>query len=475
MSQLERYRTGGKIGFGSQALGVKQVFGKATPEDVDAYRQKNAALLEDPTAQSGNVSAFVASSLPAMLVPGGGTIVGSGLIGGGFGAIQPVGTGESRVDNVAKGAATSAGVTAGLKGIGRVLKPIRSANTPAEQSAVDTLRADGVQLSVGQQTGSRATQTAERMLRDNPYTGPAMSAQAQKQAESFTRSALKTAGGDAAGATPAVMGAAKDRIGNGMNTIFSRTRVALGPQDLQAIQAIEQSAARQGVAGPFKAIADDIRNNLQAGQGRLDGAFYQKIRRDLQALEAKADHKALATDFREGLDDAFHASATPADKAALTTLRGQYRNLMAIADSADTTNRGLVSPAALAQKLKTGKYTKREFRYGGEEALAKLARSASTVADRFPNSGTAARAGAQLVAPSLVGGASYLNDGDAGKAAQLAAMTYGLPKAAAFALNNPTTANYLARGVPMPPVANQLGQYLSRIAPPVATGLVLSK
>jgi hypothetical protein len=474
-SSLERYRMGGKIGLGEIALGIKQIVGKATPEDVDAYRRENAPLLEDSTVRAGNTSSYVATALPTMMIPGAQTIAGSAALGGAYGAIQPVGTGESRVNNTLKGAGTAGAVTTGLKAFGRVLQPIRNANQAPEQAAVDTLQGEGVQLSVGQQTGSRATLAAERMLSNNPYTGPAMSEQARKQAESFTRAALRTAGVDAAGATPQVVGAAKDRIGKGMDAIFSRTRVALGEQDLQAIQAIEQSAARQGVEGPFKAIADDIRNNLAAGQGRLDGKFYQKIRRDLQALESKADYKALATDFREGLDNAFHASASGADRAALTTLRGQYRNLMSIADAADTTNRGLVSPASLAQRMKSGKYTKGEFRYRGEDALAKLARSGSTLVDRMPNSGTAAHVGAQLVAPTIAGGASYLNDGDYKKAAAIAATAYGIPKGAAFALNNPSVANYLARGVPMPPVANQLGQYLTRIAPPVATSLVVGQ
>jgi hypothetical protein len=477
-SGLEKYRMGGKVAFGEIGLGINQIRGKATEQDVANYRQTNAGILEDPAVAAGNVSGQVMAATPLMLAPGGASVLGSALYGGLFGGVQPVGPGESRVDNTIKGAAISGAVSGGLKAAGRILKPIRSANTQPEQAAVDTLQGEGVRLSVGQQTGSRATQTAERMLRDNPYTGPAMSEQAQKQAESFTRAALRTAGEDAAGATPEVLGRAKTRIGGGMDSIFSRHRIDLRPVDLQGIQSIVQSARRRLGAGghmsgnPIENIANDITEHMKQAGGKLDGKFYQVIRRDLQALEAKPDTAELARDFREGLDSAFQHSAGPADSAALAQLRGQYRNLMTIADVADATNRGLVSPAALAQRMKGGKHTKNEFRFKGEEALAKLARSASTVVDRFPNSGTTARAGAQLVAPSLVGGASYLQDGDTQKAAQLAAMTYGIPKAAAFALNNPATANYLARGVPMPPASNQLAKYLLRIAPPATTALV---
>lgn len=472
---LEKFRMGGKVAFGGLGLGLKQLVGQATEQDVAQYRQDNAGVLQDPTVASGNVMGNVMAATPMMLLPGAGSILGSAAYGGAFGGIQPVGPNESRAENVVKGAGTSGAVTAGMKAVGRVIQPVRNANTAEEQSAVRGLQSEDVRLSVGQQTGSKAVQSAERMLRDNPYTGPAMSEQAQKQAKSFTRAALRTIGEDAEAATPEVLGRAKTRIGGVMDGVFSKYRIPLRPQDMAGIQSLEQSARRRGVDKPISAIAQDIRDHMAQAGGKLDGKFYQKIRRDLQALESNADTAEIARDFREGLDNAFNSAASPADRAALAQARGQYRNLMTIADSADTTNRGLISPATLAQRLKSGKYTKGEFRFKGEEALARLARDASTLVDRFPNSGTTARAGAQMVAPTLVAGASYLNDRDPVRAAQLAAATYGIPKVAAFALNNPTTANYLARGVPMPPIANQLGSYLTRIAPPVATGLVVGQ
>jgi hypothetical protein len=473
-SGLEKYRMGGKIGFGELALGAKQLFGKATEADVDAYRAQNAGLVEDPAVRSGNVSAHVATSLPAMLVPGGQTILGSAALGGAFGGIQPVGTGESRVHNALTGAAVSGGVTAGLKTAGRVIQPIRNANNAGEQAAVDTLRGEGVQLSVGQQTGSGAVQGVERALRNNPYTGPAMADAGRRSAESFTRRVLRTIGETADGATPEVLGRARARIGQTMDDIYSRYLITPSSKAMAEVDQLEQSARRRlGADNGIAATAADIRDHLAQNGGKMDGKFFQKIRRDLAALESKADTAEIAREFREGLDDAFHQVASKADKAALATARSQWRNMQAIADTADTTNRGLVSPSALAQRLKSGKHTKNAFRFGrGDAELERLARSGSTLADRFPNSGTAYHAGAQLVAPSIVGGASYAQDGDFDQALKLAAATYGLPKVAAAALTNPAAANYLARGIPLPPAANQLSQYLLRIAPPATTALV---
>jgi hypothetical protein len=488
MSPLERYRAGGKAGFGELALGVKQIFGKATPEDVDAYRQKNAAIMEDPTARTGSIGAHVLASTPLMMIPGGQTVLGSAVLGGAYGAAQPVGTGESRVDNAVTGAAVSGGVTGGLKAIGRVAQPVVNKLTDEAKNAVEVLRKAGVRLSVGQQTGSRAAQGAERMLTNNPYTGPSMAAQGEQSQRSLTRAFLRTAGVDADKATPAVVGPARNRIGQGIGSIYGRHSLAISaPQTAQAIDALEQEASRillgspgmHGMPGTNQISVQIARIRDIAGKngGVLPGKTAHAIKTELNKLAKQPHVSEYARELQEILDDALQEAAKGTDDfAQLGKLRSQYRNLSSIAEAADTTANGQVSGAALASRLKTGQYTKGSFRYGsGDTELSELARAASTVADRFPNSGTAAHAAAQMVAPTLVGGASFLQDGDSTKAMQLAAATYGLPKAAAGLLNNPAVANYLARGIPLPPATNQLAKYALRIAPPATTALVTSQ
>jgi hypothetical protein len=484
-SPLEKFRMGGTIGLGEIGLGVKQLRGKATPADVDAYRAGNAGLLEDPTVRSGNVSGHVLGSAPLMMIPGGGSILGSTALGAGYGAVQPVGTGESRVDNTITGAAVSGAVTGGLKTLGRVAQPVVNKLTDEAKQAVELLRKAGVRLSVGQQTGSRAAQGLERTLANNPYTGPSMGDAAEESARSYTRAVLKTAGVNADKAIPSVLGPAKNRIGSGIGNIYQRHSLDINsPQAAQAIQQLEDEASRVLLGSPgmhgmpgtnqISVQIARIRDIASKNGGVLPGKTAHQVRSELQKLAKQPHVSEYAAELQEILDDALQTAAKGTDDfAQLGKLRSQYRNLMSISDAADTTANGVVHPGTLASRLKSGKYTKNSYRYGsGDTELADLARAGSTVIDRFPDSGTAARAGAQLVAPSIVGGASYLQDGDADKALKLAAATYGLPKAASAALNNPAMANYLARGVPMPPAANQLGKYLLRIAPPAATSLV---
>jgi hypothetical protein len=478
-SNLEKYRMGGKVAFDGLKLGIKQLMGKATATDVDTHRAQTSGLMEDPVVRSGNVSGHVMSSLPLMLAPGGGSIVGSALYGGAYGAAQPVGTGESRVDNTIRAGVTSGGVTAGFKAVSRVAQPVKNSLNPDEQQAVDLLRRNGVRMTVAQQTGSKTAQGVQRALSDNPYTGPSMGAQAEKSARSLTRAFLRTAGVNADSVTPAVAGVAERRIGAGIDSINSRYALNLNQSKTLTDLTDLADEAKRILPDDGKRIVgqiDRMLNKASANGGRLEAATAQKIRQELGTLTRDQQVGEYAYRLREILDDALEAVATPADAKKLTELRSQYRNLQALIDSADTTVNSQVTGPRLAQTLSHSKYTRNSMRKGqGDTRLAELARAASTVADRFPNSGTAARAGAQLVAPSLVAGASYMQDQDPGRALQLALATYGLPKAAAATLNNPLAANYLARGLPVPPVANQLGQYALRIAPPVATSLVVGQ
>jgi hypothetical protein len=97
------------------------------------------------------------------------------------------------------------------------------------------------------------------------------------------------------------------------------------------------------------------------------------------------------------------------------------------------------------------------MRFGkGDAELAKLARAGSTVVDRFPNSGTAARAAAQLGIPAIAGGAGYLASGDLETAGKLAAAAWALPRGAGYLMTNPGVQNYLSRGVSSGVVRNAL-------------------
>jgi hypothetical protein len=478
MSNLDKYRAGAKVAGTGLMMGVKQRLDMGvTPEQVDSFRASNKDLMEDPVANAGATTANVAMATVPMLVPGANTVIGSALAGGAFGAAQPTGSGESAWKNAAIGAGTSAGVTAGIGAIGRAVQPVRNANNSAEQAAVNLLKQNGVDLSVGAKTGSKSVVGAERMLGNNPITQPQMLARAAKTERSMTRAFLKTAGINSDTASPAVLNSADTRIGNGMNVINKRYRLDMTDPKISADLAAIESEAKLNV--PDSRIGNWVEKirEMAGPSGQLSAEAAQNIRNGLGKLVRDSTAGEYAYALRELMDDALQTAAKGTDDfAKLTALRGEYRNLQALADAADTTANAQISGPKLASALSHSRFTKNSFRYGtGDTKLTDLARAASTVKDRFPNSGTAYHAAAQLVPSAVVGGASYLSDQDVGKAAKLAAATYAIPKSAAFMLNNPAMARYLSEGLVSGPGVNALTGYAKKIAAPVATGLVLSK
>jgi hypothetical protein len=488
LSQLERYRLGVKTSLGEQKLGVQQVFGnETTPQDVDAYRAANAGLLEDPTVRSGQTGAQILTSLPMAAAPVAGIpgLLANIGMGGLYGGVQPVGSDESRVDKAVTGAAWQGGGTALGQMLGRVFQPIRNVNRPEEQAAVDALRNEGAELSVAQQTGSPAARMVERGLASNPFTASTMAERGQRAARSFTRAVLRTFGEQGEGLTPQVAERANTRIGDVFNDVNSRYQLDVtNPQIANQFNNLDRRAAHDLLNDPrIRRYIETIRTEAQQNGGRLSAQAAQNIRTGLGGLSRQAGIGPFAFELREILDDALQqATRGTDDYARLGRARGEYRNLQAAVQVADTTNRGLIHPAGLAQHLKSNPFTKNAFRYGGANArLEELARHGSTLADRFPDSGTALRLGTQAVLPGAAAlGTAVFGESDrtpaerALDAAKWAGATYALPTFAASALTNPRVANYLSQGIGRTPLAEAVGNFARRTVPGAVTSQQLN-
>ncbi len=428
----------------------------------DERRRLDAPLMGTPEGRQGALAGGIATAIPAMAIPGGQSVGGGALVGGALGALQPVGTDDSRLGNVALGGAFGAAGPAAMNALGRVARPIKSALSPGERSAVGLLQQEGVPLSVAQRTGSRNAQGVERFLADNPVTAGRMATELTKRQKAFTRATLRTIGENADSATPEVLGAARTRIGSVMDDVESR----YSPDITGKIGELAQIAdeAKRVLPDDGKRVLTQIDRivNKAGATGRLDAKTLAGIRRELDALSKQADVSEYAVQIKTLLQDALQEATQGTDDfARYQTARRQYRNLQAIADSADTTANGIVQAGTLANRLKTGKHTRNSFRYGsGDDELARMARSMSTVLDRFPNSGTTARVGAQLLPGAAAGTASLAMGGDPAEAAKWAALGYAGPQLIARLVNSPRMAGYLANGVPLPASANELAKLL---------------
>ena len=173
---------------------------------VDETKRQDAPLMATTAGKVGNIAGTGALAVPLTMIPGGDSLLGAGAAGGALGAAQPVATGESRTANAALGAAGGAGGAAVGKVAGAVLGGLgKGAAADARQAAVDTLKNEGIPLTVGQQTGAKLPQTIERA---SSMTSDAASDFSAQQAQAVNKAVLRRIGVDdpnVTAATPDVL------------------------------------------------------------------------------------------------------------------------------------------------------------------------------------------------------------------------------------------------------------------------------
>lgn len=427
----------------------------------EAERRKlDAPLMDTAAGKAGYIGAAVS---PMLAAPVPSTIRGAALFGGATAATQPIAEGESRAMNAATGAVLSGSAQGAVNVLGRIAQPVKKVVDAKYKKAVDAMEAAGVPLSVGQRTGSRTTQAVERTLGDIPASAGTMAEQGDKFRAGFTRAALRTIGADADAATPEVLNEARNRITGVMDAVESKYTIGINPQmyreSANILAKAERTVPDAAALNALKSQVENMRRIAAANGGKLPGESVRMIRGELLSLAQRSPNVAEeAGALADVLLDATQRAAKGTnDFAAYQRARAQYRNLKAIESAADTTENAAISPAKLAQTLKNGKYTRNSFRYGrGDVELAKLARSGRTVADTFPQSGTAPRLAGQVMLPAALGTASYVMNNDPEQALKVAGATFLLPKGAAWAMTRPAMQNYLVNGIGSPVVRNAL-------------------
>lgn len=109
MSTVDKLRAGAGKAFADVGRGVGQLFGGFSKADIDQAKKLDAPLMDTGAGSVGNVAGNLALVAPTALIPGINTVTGAGLAGGALGAIQPVGSEDSRTKNALLGVAAGAG------------------------------------------------------------------------------------------------------------------------------------------------------------------------------------------------------------------------------------------------------------------------------------------------------------------------------------------------------------------------------
>jgi hypothetical protein len=397
-------------------------FGEGYSKGVADFRaREEAGRKENPiTATLGEVAGGVGTGLGAAragltLMRGATSLpqaIGRGVVeGAGYGALHGAGTAEGglteRLQGAQSGATTGAVVGGAVpvvaRGIGaafnKVVAPVGS--DPARQAAIDVLTREGVPVSAGQRTGSKALQYAESFLGDAPLAGGQATRFMGDQAEAFTDAAMKRVGASGR-ATPENVSAASQRIGQSFSDLSARNTLRA---DMQLGQDLGSALNEYGRILPTEQkkivgnLASDIVDRIKAGNGTMSGKDYQKIRSRLSRISQNArqndpDYAEATRAMRNALDSNMARSILPDDAGAWETARRQYGNLKTIEKAAsaggENAAAGLISPAQLRMASSQGAGNRSGYARG-EGDFAELARAGSQIMTPLPNSGTAQR------------------------------------------------------------------------------------
>lgn len=109
MSATDTLRAGFGKAFSDTGAGLSQLFGGTSRADVDETAKRDAALMNTTGGKVGNFSGMVAQAVPTVALPFAAGLRGAALVGGAMGGLQPVGTEDSRLQNIGIGGAAGAG------------------------------------------------------------------------------------------------------------------------------------------------------------------------------------------------------------------------------------------------------------------------------------------------------------------------------------------------------------------------------
>lgn len=396
------------------------------------------------TARAGGMTQGVAQSLAAQPL----MQALAGATGGGVGEMT-----DSPVLGFAASVATPAILSAGS----RLITPVRSRLTPEEARRAAMAHREGIELTPGQQTGSRPLQAVESSLTQLPFSGSAQAARYDQQRQQFNRAAMARTGTQANRASPDVIDSAFRQLGQQFDNLTNQTTLRVDPQFEQDIMRTAQEYGRRldtSVAPVFQSYVDDLTQAVAAArqpgaQGvTIDGRTYQNIHSDLAraAREARSNpalQRALGG-LQDALDGMMTRSAPPNVANEWQEVRRNYRNLLAIdgamagGSQADRAA-GNIPLGAFRQQVKA---QDPRGAARGRHDMGDLGEIADFLSVKIPNSGTPERTQAMNLLQGGgmfggTGGMAMMGGADPMMAALAGALSLGTPAAVQAFINSP--------------------------------------
>lgn len=458
-----------------QAAGVDM--GQQTPEGAGerfAYGAgrgvADAASIALPAAgvarmsRPGTVTAGTAQALASQPV----TQAFSGAVGGGVG---------EATDSPLAGFAAAVAAPLGVAGLRRAVSPVTMNLTPEEARRAAIAKQYGIDLTPGQQTGSRPLQALESSFAQLPFSSGRQNAIYDAQRTGFNRAALSKAGVNADRVSPEVLDRAFTELGKRFDDLAARTTVRPDAQFGQDIAAVANNYGRRlptDVAPVFNSYMADLDPLLQAaakGQNpQIDGRTFQNISSNLARAARNARNRPELQDalnsLRGALDDALERSAAQGANPQIPRLPGaggsnanladewrearrQYRNLLMIDEAAGAgtqADRAAGNLSFGAMRAAVDRADPRGFARGRGE-MADIAQLGDFLAQKIPNSGTPERQAAMRIAQGGMGagglGGAMAFGADPLLAAGLTAGALAMPPILQGAMNSSAGRAYL--------------------------------
>jgi hypothetical protein len=439
MSNSDKFWAGAGQSVYDTGRGLAQLVGLRNKGDTDAQRSMDAPLDQTGAGLAGNIAGGVAQSvIPGMGAEALGTKIAAKLgtspgalqaaqavyritrpaaTGAGYGAIAPVGTGETRAGNAGIGAV--AGEIGGVAGdaANSVFRTGEDALSKGARLGADIAKKYNIPLSMPQLAGG-FTGFVGSALDKLPFSGASERADAQRGA--FNDALGRTAGiPDAEGAINHDMtDTAQDTVGkaignmakghtafvtqnnvNDVTNLLSDVNRKATAENAKIVNNWAEDLYGMGQAGPSKVVP--INNPLPGGPiGQIPGdawreqntALGQHIRR---LGPNDGDLKYYLGQLQDSYMDSMHAGMTPDEQDVFGALRGMYRNNKTIQPLAEKAGDAGINPQLVQSRAIAAKNNRGDVGELGDFAK-------NWLASKYPDSGTAQRA---LLYSALVGGA----------------------------------------------------------------------
>lgn len=453
MSGTQKFLAGVGKSFNDTGLGVRQLVGSASQQEVDERRRMDAPLMNTGAGIAGNISGAVAQSI----VPGGAIAKGARLLpmagraapylaaaaeGAAFNGVQPVASGESRGGNAALGAAFGAGGQAVVGGAARAAHGL-SGNAGLRRVAQQGRRL-GVDMLPHQLIASPTYQTVQSALNKLPLSGAGRAA--QRQTGDFNEALGAHLGVRTRALDDVAFDDAMTSAGQTFDDLSARNALDIN-HAIAPLSQIEQEVAQYGTEAQQRAVKsaiDELMNGSQGGQ--VNGTRYKELRSRWSRLSKGGGETAnWLNQVREAVEGAMDRSISPQDAAAWKAVRSKYRDLKTVEPLVSD---GGISPRALMGRVKGDKAGKAQMARGRRGPLGDFAKLGQRIADKSPDSGTALRSLVYNGGLPLLGAAGASSDNPYAKGVGYGILGMLAGGVAGRAGNSSRLARWMAEGSP---------------------------